>query len=184
MTDAPKILGLAVAAGLLAGAVSGAGVAVALQGTSEPPPPAVGPAPTSVSVDKLVAADRLKLVENAGARLVIGEGRKAAASFLHAEGGGGVLNLYAEDGGLRVQVGSYSRGAEKGQPLIGLSDNTAKLRLLLRLAGKNESPVLVFKDTAGRDRMVMGLGMNDAAQEPFIATFDQNGKKTLLTGSY
>ena len=100
---------------------------------------------------------------------------------------GKVLRLYAHDGGERVQVGTYSghhSAAEKGLPIMGLSDNRAKLRLLLRLAGQNESPVLVFKDRKGRDRIVLGLALHDAGEEPFLAYFDREGKKHTLLGKY
>lgn len=100
---------------------------------------------------------------------------------------GSMLNIDGPDGRLRVQAGYYDGSyatAEKGQPLVALYDNSHNIRLLLRLAGHNESPVLVFKDTNHRDRMVEGLGMEGAEQEPFIAVFDRNGVKKLLTGSY
>ena len=84
------------------------------------------------------------------------------------------------DGRQRLQLatydGSYSK-AEKGQPLIGFSDNKGKLRLLLRLAGANESPAIVLKDTNGKDRLVMGLALNDAGEEPYIYFYDQQGKR-------
>ena len=67
---------------------------------------------------------------------------------------------------------------------MALYDNKHNIRLLLRLAGHNESPVLVFKDTNHRDRMVIGLGMEGADQEPFIAVLDKNGGKKMLTGNY
>jgi hypothetical protein len=100
---------------------------------------------------------------------------------------GSMLNLNGPDGKLRVQAGYYDgsySAAERGQPLVALYDNSHNIRLLLRLAGHNESPVLVFKDTNHRDRMVIGLGMEGAEQEPFIAVFDKNGGKKLLTGNY
>ncbi len=100
---------------------------------------------------------------------------------------GTMLNLTGPDGRLRVQAGHYDGSyspAEKGQPLVALYDNSHNIRLLLRLAGRNESPVLVFKDTSHRDRMVIGLAMEGSEQEPFIAVFDKNGGKKLLTGAY
>ncbi len=100
---------------------------------------------------------------------------------------GAVLQLYAYDGQPRLQLGTYSGAyskSEKGLPLIGLSDNRGGLRLLLRLAGRNESPVLVFKDKAKRDRLVIGLGLSDADEEPFIVHFDKDGTKHLLLGKY
>ena len=100
---------------------------------------------------------------------------------------GKLLRLYARDGGERVQVGTYSghySSTESGLPLVGLFDNRAKLRLLLRLAGPNESPVLVFKDGKGSDRMVIGLALNDAGEEPFLAYFDREGVKHTLLGTW
>ncbi len=100
---------------------------------------------------------------------------------------GTMLCLNGPDGQLRVQAGhydgSYSQD-EKGQPMFALYDNKHNIRMLLRLAGHNESPVLIFKDTDHRDRMVIGLGMEGRDQEPFIAVFDRNGGKKLLTGAY
>jgi hypothetical protein len=86
-----------------------------------------------------------------------------------------------------VQVGTYSghySATEEGLPLVGLFDNAEKLRLLLRLAGPNESPVLVFKDGKGHDRMVLGLALNDAGEEPFLAYFDREGVKHTLLGTW
>jgi len=102
-------------------------------------------------------------------------------------GGGGQLGLMGADGEQRLGLGTYDGSyakSETGLPFVGLSDNRQGLRLLFRLAGKNESPVLVFKDTRHRDRMVIGLGMSDAGEEPFIAFFDASGKKHLLMGRY
>jgi len=100
---------------------------------------------------------------------------------------GGVVNLYGPDGKPRLEIGSYSgsvSASERGQPLIAFHDNRQRLRLLFRLAGSNDAPVLVFKDTDGRDRMVIGLALTDGGEEPFIVSFDEDGKKTLVTGSY
>jgi len=97
---------------------------------------------------------------------------------------GHMINLVGPDGRQRILMGSYNAASEKGQPFIGLSDNLGELRLLFRLAGSNESPVLVFKDRKHRDRMVMGMALNDRGEEPFIAFFDKSGKKHLLMGKY
>jgi len=67
---------------------------------------------------------------------------------------------------------------------MGLSDNKGELRMLFRLFGPNEVPVLIFKDSQHRDRMVLGLDLYDNDEEPFIATFDKSGKKQLLVGKY
>lgn len=95
-----------------------------------------------------------------------------------------VQNVYGPDGKVRIQMGLYNAPGEAGLPLLGLSDNQGQLKLLFRLAGKNESPVLILKDNRQRDRIVMGLGLNDAGQEPFLATYDKNGKKTVVFGNY
>ncbi|HEY3999909.1 MAG TPA: hypothetical protein VGO93_13630 [Candidatus Xenobia bacterium] len=94
------------------------------------------------------------------------------------------LWILGSDGRQRIQLGTYASGGEAGQPAMGLTDNHGHLRFLFRLAGRNDSPVLVMKDRGGRDRLVMGLGLNDDAQEPFLAVIDSRGQKKLLTGSY
>jgi len=90
--------------------------------------------------------------------------------------------IVGPDGRERVQIGTYPSAGERGLPLVGLFDNGSHLRLLLRLAGPQESPVLIFKDRRGRDRMVLGLGLND--EEPFLSTADAGGKKTNVFGHY
>ena|SRR5271170_1520513 len=97
---------------------------------------------------------------------------------------GSRMYVIGPDGKQRVQVAVYDAPGEAGLPMIGLSDNNENLRLLLRLAGANSSPVLVMKDKEHRDRLVIGLGLNDGAEEPFIASFDSKGQKKMLLGSY
>jgi hypothetical protein len=97
--------------------------------------------------------------------------------------GSGVY-VYGPDSNPRMAMGTYAASGEKGLPFMGLSDNKGDLRLLFRLFGPNEVPVLIFKDSHHRDRMVIGLGLNDSGEEPFIATFDKSGKKHLLMGKY
>ena len=155
--------------GILAGSAVG-GAVTHLVWCRETPAATSAPAPVDVDRFRLRSADGTTVAE------------------LAAPGkGGAVLNLLSAEGDLRLQLGTYDGSvsrSEKGLPLVGLSDNGRRLRLLLRLAGKNESPVLVFKDTRGADRMVIGLGLAEESEEPFIATFDRNGKKQLLTGQY
>lgn len=92
-------------------------------------------------------------------------------------------NFYAEDGKIRLQMGIYTAQGEKGLPLISLNDNSGNIRMLLRLAGPNEAPVLIMKDKQHRDRMVMGLGLS-GNENPFLAVMDENGQKTNIYGSY
>lgn len=95
-----------------------------------------------------------------------------------------VQQFYGEDGKLRIQLGTYIAPGEKGRPFIGLSDNNGDLRMLFRLAGTNESPVIIMKDKNHRDRIVMGLALNDSNQEPFLAYFDKDGSKHMAFGKY
>jgi hypothetical protein len=111
------------------------------------------------------------------------DGRNGGQVYF-ADGSGAIISLNGDDERQRIQIGTYNGAGEKGLPLIGLSDNRGALRLLLRLAGGNESPVMIFKDRQGRDRMVIGLGLNGPDEEPFIAYYDNNGNKQMLMGSY
>lgn len=92
--------------------------------------------------------------------------------------------LFGDDGQVRLQVGTYTAPGERGLPMIGMSDNHGHLRMLFRLAGANESPVIVMKDRAGRDRLVMGLGLSDSGEDAFLSITDSNGKKQNLFGAF
>ncbi len=92
-----------------------------------------------------------------------GDGHELTANRFYAMG---------NDGHQRIQLGSYEAGSEMGQPVMAMFDNQRRIRFLVRLAGANDAPVLVFKDKSGKDRMVLGLGMNDADENPFLALFD------------
>ena len=100
-----------------------------------------------------------------------------------SDGQGGQV-FYGENGQVRLQMGTYNGPGERGLPLVALSDTSGHIRLLLRLAGGNESPVLVMKDKTGTDRLVMGLGLSDAKQEPFLAVTDASGQRQNVFGSY
>ena len=98
-----------------------------------------------------------------------------------------VEDLYGADGKLRIQIGTYTgdvSSAEKGLPVMTFSDNQGRLKMLLRIAGPNQSPVLVMKDNQERDRVVLGLSLGDSGEEPFLATFDRNGSKHMIFGDY
>lgn len=83
--------------------------------------------------------------------------------------------IYGDDGQVRLQMGTYTASGEKGLPLVGLSDNSGRLRMLFRLAGSNEAPVIIMKDTSGHDRLVMGLGMSGNSEAPFLNIVDDSG---------
>lgn len=63
--------------------------------------------------------------------------------------GHGSLFLFNPEGGVEVQMGAYDSGAEKGQTLMGLHDKKGSLRLLMRLHGAQDSPVIVMKGRVG-----------------------------------
>ena len=67
-----------------------------------------------------------------------------------------IQDFYGEDGQPRLQFGTYTAAGEKGLPMAAFSDNNGHIRLLLRLAGSNQSPVIILKDSKGSDRIVMG----------------------------
>ena len=94
------------------------------------------------------------------------------------------ISVSGFDGRQRLQLATYNAPGEKGLPLVGLTDNKDHLRLLLRLGGPNESPVIVIKDSKGQDRLVMGLDMSGPNEEPFLATIDSQGQKHLIFGAY
>lgn len=92
--------------------------------------------------------------------------------------------FYGEDGKMRIQLGTYNAAGERGLPLVGLSDNNGHLRMLLRLAGTNESPVLIMKDKGGNDRIVMGLSLSDKSEDPFLSITDSSGQRKAVFGNY
>jgi hypothetical protein len=92
--------------------------------------------------------------------------------------------IMGPDNQTRLQMGTYTGAGERGLPLIGLSDNNGQLRMLMRLAGGNESPVLIMKDNSGRDRLVMGLALNGSKQAPFLTIVDGEGQLQNVFGKY
>jgi hypothetical protein len=92
-------------------------------------------------------------------------------------------NFYAADGKIRLQFGTYVAAGERGLPLIAMSDNKGDIKMLFRLAGANESPVIIMKDNQHRDRVVMGLGLS-GNEAPFLSIIDENGQKQNIFGSY
>jgi hypothetical protein len=83
--------------------------------------------------------------------------------------------FYDENGQARIQMGTYNAAGERNQPLVGLSDKDGHLRLLFRLFGPNEVPVIIMKDNQGRDRMIMGLDLASEDQAPFIKVTGKDG---------
>lgn len=91
--------------------------------------------------------------------------------------------FYGEDGKMRLQMGTYPGAGERGMPLFSLNDNKGEIKMLLRIAGSSESPVIVMKDNSGRDRLVMGLSF-DSSQEPFLSITGADGTSKDVFGHY
>lgn len=111
--------------------------------------------------------------------VLVGESGRTSAQITNSGAGTGSLFLYDTDGRARVWAGTY----EDGDPGIVLNDPQGNAALILRLAGSQHSPVLVFKAN-GQDRMVLGLSMNQKEQEPFLVTFDKSGNQKSHFGVF
>lgn len=90
----------------------------------------------------------------------------------------GTFFLYDAKQNVRIQMGSYTGRREEGQALIGMHDRHNRLRLLLRIAGHEDAPVLIFKDQYGRDRLEIGLF--GQAEEPYIRVTNKDGVSKYL----
>jgi hypothetical protein len=115
--------------------------------------------------------------------LSLADDSNAKGIEMYVHNGSPAQNFYTSDGKLRLQMGTYTAEGERGMPLASFNDNGGNVKMLLRLAGENESPVLIMKDKQHRDRIVMGLGLS-GNEEPFLVIYDQNGNKKTLFGSF
>lgn len=125
-----------------------------------------GVADAAPPTPKQVSAEQFVLVDSSG---------KTLAQLAKSGEGTPALFLFDKDKHCRLQAGVYG----DGQPYFGLFDDKNNAVGLFRVAGSQGSPVLVMKSN-GRDRMIVGLGMNEAAQEPFIEYYDSKGEKHAL----
>ena len=79
------------------------------------------------------------------------EGRSRIDIGVH--NGQAMQDIYGADGKLRLQFGTYDgsvRMSEKGLPSLTLYDNEGRLRLLFRLDGPNEGPLIIMKDKSAQ----------------------------------
>lgn len=100
-----------------------------------------------------------------------------------------VENIYGKNNKLRLQFGIYSPQIDPGEEnlsFFGLYDTKGNLRLLFRLdgLGGNESPMILMKDTSGRNRVLMGLDLQAQNQDAFLATFNQQNYQTNMVGGF
>jgi len=96
-------------------------------------------------------------------------------------------NFFGEDLGrpLRLQFGTYTndfRSNEEGLPSLTLYNRKGLLNELFRLDGPNQSSLLILKDSAGTNRLLVGVGLSSADEEPFLIYFDKAGNKHSLFG--
>ena len=104
-------------------------------------------------------------------------GRRKITLDRTADGGSSLFFFDSQDRS-RMEVGTYGDGL----PFVVLEGEHHTPKALLRMAGPNQSGVLVFKDKHNRDRMILGLDMNDADEEPFLVTFDRKGQRKVVFG--
>ena len=101
------------------------------------------------------------------------KGKRIGVIGSHPTGEGSFF-LFDGKGNIEIMMGAYPSGAEKGQSMIGMHDRANKLRFLMRMHGSKDSPTVIMKDSAGRDKIVFGL---DASTEvPYFRYTDQNGR--------
>jgi hypothetical protein len=142
----------------LLGGLAGGSLRSGLEKRAEAAPP---PGP-----QKQVSAEQFVLVDANG---------KTLAQLAKSGEGSPCLFVFDKEGKIRLEAGVYG----DGQPFFGLFDAKYNALGLFRVAGSQGSPVLVLK-AGGRDRMIVGLGMNDPAQEPFVEYYDVKGEKHEL----
>jgi hypothetical protein len=124
--------------------------------------------PAYAGAPKLVTAEEFRLVNASG---------KTTAQLATSGEGSPCLFLFDKDGHARAEIGCYG----DGMPFVVLNDPKGQATGIFRNAGSQESPVLVLK-AQGRDRMIVGLQMDDKAQEPFIEYYDAKGAKHEFLG--
>ncbi len=115
------------------------------------------------SAPKLVSAQELRLVDGSGRLL---------GQLARGNEGSPALFLYDGKGTARVVIGLYGDGT----PHLVLNDDKGLATAIVRQAGAQQSPVIVLK-AKGRDRLILGLNMSQPQTDPFLVTFDRNGKK-------
>jgi len=117
------------------------------------------------------------------------DGKKRKRIVINSSEGAPIQEFFGADGTRRLQVGTYqgeeSPSSDAGLPLISLMDRQGQMRMLFRITqGKNQSPVMVLKDSKGNDRVVLGLAINADSEEPFLAYYDKLGGKHLVFGNF
>jgi len=100
------------------------------------------------------------------------QGQRVGEIGAHSTGEGTFFLFNGNNLETTVQMGAYGSGAERGQSLLGLHDRNGRLRHLTRMHGSTDAPTVIFKDNAGRDRIVFGI--DPSTQEPYFRYTDKN----------
>lgn len=106
------------------------------------------------------------------------QGNRVGVIGTHPTGEGTFFLFNGNNHQTLVQMGAYNSGAERGQSLVGLHDRNGKLRHLTRMQGSTDAPTVIFKDEAGRDRIVFGI--DPVTEEPYFRYVDKNNKTNRL----
>jgi hypothetical protein len=122
------------------------------------------------------AAETRDVLSTQGLELVDKDGRRQILIAMTDGGTPGVW-FFDRQGKARLNLGIY----DDGHAAVVLNDVNEQAVQIFRTVGAENRPVLVMK-SGGRDRIVMGL--NGAAAEPFLVTYNEQGAKTTLFGSY
>lgn len=110
----------------------------------------------------------------------VGFGGRRGAQLAKLAGEGAGLYFFDEKDHGRLNGGIYPENPALPFLALGPDNATNAVKGLLRLAGPNHSGVVVIKDNADRDRIVLGLGLGDPDEEPFLVYYDKSGKKTVF----
>lgn len=118
-----------------------------------------------------------------GSGFFLANGGRASAILEKSPGDGSALFFFNGQGHTRLLGGIYPENP--ANPLLALTpdDTTTNVKELIRLAGGNQSGVIVIKDKPATDRLVMGLNLDHPDEEPFLAYFEK-GQKKLLFGNF
>jgi len=128
----------------------------------------------------LAAVEHYGPLRGNGLTLFTAEGRRYLQITKGTDGQSSAVFFMDGKGRSRMELGLY----EDGLPSVALEGENHTVKALLRMAGVNQSGVLVFKDKQNRDRMILGLDMSAADEQPFLVTFDPAGHKKVIFGRY
>jgi hypothetical protein len=93
-----------------------------------------------------------------------------------------VESMIGPEGGPRLEMGLEQESVAGETPFLKFSNNRGELRVVYRLKGTEDEPLIVMKDRRGRDRIVIGLDERDAGEEPFLALLDADGAAHMVFG--